>query len=130
MLAGISIILFFAFTIVNSLFFQPITLFPSNALLVCGVFLVGLGLILFRQMLGYTIEDNIFTQSVFWYNIAVIFFYSSTFLLWSSLNYFIRHKLNTQLLIDMIYVANLIYYILIGISFYMETIKSKGLIQL
>ena len=117
LLVSLSIIVFIIACIVNSLFFQRPEVFPSNALLVCCVLLITCALFLFRKMLNEPVEENIFIQPVFWYNLAVLFFYSSTFLLWSFLNYFIRHKLDTGILINLIYAASIIYYSLIGTSF-------------
>lgn len=120
-----SILFFILLSLGNSLFFQPARVFPSNALLACCALLVAWGLLYFRQMLHNPVEEPLFRQGLFWYNISVVFFYTTTFLIWSFFNYFIRHKLNTKLLADLIYGASFLYYLLTGLSFYLE--KNRNL---
>jgi hypothetical protein len=100
--------------ILNSLVVQKITVFPSNYLLVsCGIN-IPLSLIFFRQMLNYPETINIFKQSLFWFNCAVLIYFTVTFLDWSCYNYLLRRGFNMQLISSFIYVVNIIYYIMLG----------------
>jgi hypothetical protein len=112
----ISAPVFVALSFVNSLYYQSVKQFPSNMLLIACVLIIFLSLLIYRQMLSFPIEESLFRQPVFWLNTGTLFFFTTTFLFWSFFNYFIRQKLNLTLLTDMIYLSNIIYYVVLGIS--------------
>ena len=113
---AVSVPVFVLLSIFNTLYFQPIRQFPSNMLLIACALIIILSLMMYRQMWNFPIEMNLFRQPVFWLNTGILFFFTTTFLFWSFFNYFIRQKLNLGLLSDMIYVSNIVYYMLLGIS--------------
>ena len=112
----ISAPVFVVLSIVNSLYYQSVKQFPSNMLLIACVLIIVLSLLIYRQMLSFPIEESLFRQPVFWLNTGTLFFFTTTFLFWSFFNYFIRQKLNLTLLTDMIYLSNIIYYVVLGVS--------------
>jgi hypothetical protein len=112
----VSAAVFLLLSITNSIFYQPLRQFPSNMLMIACVLLVMLSLMMYRQMFNYPIEQNLFRQPVFWLNTGTLFFFTTTFLFWSFFNYFIRQKLDTTLLINMVYVSNILYYMTLGVS--------------
>ena len=108
---------FITFFVINSIFFQSYKyVFPSNSLMISGMFYAVCSLLLFKQMLSYPTQVNITRQSIFWYNIGMLFYSSTIFLNWGLLNYFINHKLNPILLYKCSSIINLIFYVLLGIS--------------
>lgn len=108
--------IFLLMSITNTIFYQPLSRFPSNILMIACVPLIILSLLIYRQMFHYPIEQNLFRQPVFWVNTGTLFFFTTTFLFWSFFNYFIRQKLDTTLLVNMIYVSNIVYYMTLGVS--------------
>lgn len=112
----ISAPVFVGLSLVNSLYYQSMKQFPSNMLLIACVLIILLSLSIYRQMLNFPIEESLFRQPVFWLNTGTLFFFTTTFLFWSFFNYFIRQKLNLSLLTDMIYLSNIFYYVILGVS--------------
>jgi hypothetical protein len=112
----ISAAVFLLLSITNTIFYEHILQFPSNIFMIACVAIVILSLLIYRQMFNYPIEESLFRQPVFWLNTATLFFYTTTFFLLSFINYFIRQKLDTTLLVNMIYVANIVYYMTLGVS--------------
>jgi hypothetical protein len=102
--------------VVNVLFFEKLTQFPSLILEVSHILYVVYSLLLFRQMLLFPMEQNLFKQSLFWFNINVLFYATTMFLNFALLSYFIGNKLDVAALIYFGLVINFIFYIVIGIS--------------
>jgi hypothetical protein len=107
---------FLVLAICNTVFLQPLRQFPSNSFMIVCVPMVILSLLLYLQMFNYPVEQSLFRQRVFWLNTATLFFFTTIFFTLSFFNYFIRHKFDTTLLINMIYITNLIYYMTLGVS--------------
>jgi hypothetical protein len=112
----ISVPVFIGLAVMNTLYYQSLKRFPSNMLQIACVLIVVLSLIIYRQMFHYPIEENLFRQPVFWLNTGTLFFYTTTFLLLSFLNYFVSQKLNIVPLRDMLYISGIIYYVILGIA--------------
>jgi hypothetical protein len=114
---SISIAVIILFFIFNSIILQPYTnKFPSNAILVSEIFYVILSLMIFKQMLQYPLQINITSQSIFWYNTAILFFSTTAFLNFGLVNYVVKHHLNPAISYNCGFVLNMIFYSLIGIS--------------
>jgi hypothetical protein len=111
-----SAVVFLLFSITNMALFQPLLVFPSYSFMILCVPMVILSLLLYLQMFNYPVEQSLFRQPVFWLNTATLFFFTTIFFTLSFFNYFIRHKFDTTLLINMIYITNLIYYMTLGVS--------------
>jgi hypothetical protein len=109
-----SVAVFLLLSIANTIFFQSLRQFPSNSFMIVCVPIVILSLLLYRQMINYPTEQSLFRQPVFWLNTATLFFFTTTFFTLSFFNYFIRQKFDTTLLVNMIYIANIIYYMTLG----------------
>ena len=72
----------FAFEIVNTILFQPLSETNTNVMIAESVLLVLLSLLLFnriREIPGY---ESIATEGVFWFNSAVLCYYSFNVLIW------------------------------------------------
>ena len=111
-----STVVFLLFAIANTVFFQSPRQFPSNSFMIVCVPIVILSLLIYHQMFNYPSEQSLFRQPVFWLNTATLFFFTTIFFTLSFLNYFIRQKFDTTLLINMIYITNIIYYMTLGVS--------------
>lgn len=109
-------VFFLILCIINTLFFQKITAIPSNVILISNLAFVLYSLLFFRVMLNSAINQNIFKQSIFWFNSAVLILFTVSFLYWSFFNYFIRHKIKTGSIATFIYYINIIYYIMLCIT--------------
>lgn len=107
---------FLLLAICNTIFLQPLLRFPSYSFMILCVPMVILSLLLYLQMFNYPVEQSLFRQPVFWLNTATLFFFTTSFFTLSFFNYFIRHKFDINLLSNMIYFTNLIYYMTLGVS--------------
>jgi hypothetical protein len=111
--------------VVNVLFFEKLTQFPSLILEASHIVYVVYSLLLFRQMLLFPAEQSLFKQSLFWFNINVLFYATTMFLDFALLSYFIENKLDVIPLAYFALVVNFIFYIVIGISILMDNKKEN-----
>ncbi|TXJ25914.1 MAG: hypothetical protein E6Q24_13580 [Chitinophagaceae bacterium] len=112
------------FSVFNTIFLQSLWSFPSNFLLILCFLNIYCALLLFRQMLHDDEEIDILRQSVFWFNCAVLLFYTAIFLNWSFYNYLVRNKFNTKTISTIMYYLNIAYYIVVGISIHINNRKA------
>jgi len=116
----ISIVIIIVFFIINAVFLQPFRkVFPSNVTTPTQVLYAVFSLLLFKEMLLYPLKINIIKQSVFWYNIGVLFYSTSLFLMFGLGNYIGDHKLSPNFVSFIGYFWYFILYvfhILIGVS--------------
>ena len=123
-LVKISIAAITIFFIINSIWLQPfLHSFPSNAIIVSEIALVIFSLLVFKQMLQYPLQVNITSQSVFWYNTAILFYSTTVFLNFGLTNYVIKHHLNNATYYNCRVILNMIFYILLGIAIFIEDKK-------
>jgi hypothetical protein len=89
-----SVLFVVLFFFINILFIQqPLHKeFPTNIYLVVNTLQVIWSLLLFKQMLQYSLNLNIVKQSIFWYNAAILFFSSTMSLSMELLNYYVKHN--------------------------------------
>jgi len=111
--------------IANVIFFEKLTQFPSLILEASHIVYVIYAVILFRQMLLSPTEQSLFKQSLFWFNINMLFYATTMFLNYALLSYFIENKLDILPLVYFALVINLIFYIVIGISLLMDNKKPQ-----
>jgi hypothetical protein len=121
----VSIIAMLILEVVNVLFFEKLTQFPSLILEASHIVYVVYSLLLFRQMLLFPAEQSLFRQSLFWFNINVLFYATTMFLDFALLSYFIENKLDVIPLAYFALVVNFIFYIVIGISILMDNKKEN-----
>jgi hypothetical protein len=106
--------------IMNIIFLENLSQFPSNFLDISQLIYLIFSLAFFRQMLSHPSEINIFKQSIFWYNLDMLFFSAAIFLNFALTNYFLKNNLNQTFLYDLSYIINLIFYLIIGIAILIE----------
>ncbi|HVW95736.1 MAG TPA: hypothetical protein VHA56_07190 [Mucilaginibacter sp.] len=102
--------------IFNIRFFEQLSQFPSLILEASHIIYVVYALVLFRQMLFSPAEESLFKQSLFWFNINMLFYATTMFLNFALLSYFIENKLDVAPLVYISVVVNFIFYIVIGVS--------------
>ena len=90
--------------------------FPIYVLIPTEILYVIYSLLLFRQMLLYPVQVNIVKQSVFWYNIAILFFSATMFMNLGLMNYYSHHSLHAQFIVYFWYSAIILFNLLLGIA--------------
>ena len=116
---------FLIFYIININGWQKLNNFNYFSYLLGALFLIILSCMYFFELLGK--GEKIFTNSFFWIASAVLFFFSSTFvyfLFW----YFLVQKnadTNGSLFMILIQIINVIFYLLIIVSFLCQLKKEK-----
>lgn len=81
-LLWLSVVVLFTLEVVNTIFFQSLSETNTNVMIAESVFLVLLSLALFNRMRQSPGYENIATQAVFWFNSAVLCYYSFNILIW------------------------------------------------
>jgi hypothetical protein len=105
------------FSFINSFVIQPYSIaFPSFAMMVSEVLFILYALLLFKQMLLYPLQLKITEQSVFWFNLAILFFSTLMFLNFALVNYYLRHNIRSHLLTNFWHFIDIILNILLGIA--------------
>ncbi len=92
-------ILFTIFCIINPIYIQKTNQFPKNALLIECFLLTAMSCIYFYQMLDEIKREKIIHQSTFWFNSAMMQFYSAGFIVYSLHSYL--ERTNKTLLINL-----------------------------
>jgi hypothetical protein len=119
----ISILAMLVLAVANVLFFEKLNQFPSLTLEASHIAYVVYSLFLFRQMLLSPSEQSLFRQSLFWFNINVLFYATTMFLNFALMSYFIQNKLDVAPLVYFSVVVNFIFYIVIGFVLLIDNSK-------
>jgi hypothetical protein len=105
------------FCFINALFLEPyITTFPTYIMLPTDILLIIFSLLLFKQMLLYPVQVNIVRQSVFWYNIGILFFSATMFMNLGLMNYYSHHGIRGHIVYYFWFSAIIIFNLLLGIA--------------
>jgi len=121
----ITLVFFALFYFINFFWLQPYYKeFPSNVVIVSEITYTIFSLLLFKQMLLYPLPMNITRQSVFWYNTAMLFFSTTSFLNLGLINYYVKHHLKDSVLLGFNFGINVIFYVLIGVSILINNKKT------
>jgi hypothetical protein len=70
------------FEIVNTIYFQPLQETNTNTIIMESTLLVGLSLLLFLKIRETPSKQNILKKGVFWFNSAVLCYYSFNIIIW------------------------------------------------
>ncbi len=85
------------FCFINALFLEPyFNTFPTYTIMPTDILYIIFSLLLFKQMLLYPVQVNITRQSVFWYNIGILFFSATMFMNLGLMNYYSHHGIRGQ----------------------------------
>jgi hypothetical protein len=74
--------LFVAAEILNTIFYQSLSVTNTNILILESILLVVFSLSLFIKIRGSAYHENILREGVFWFNSAVLFYYACCILIW------------------------------------------------
>jgi len=119
----ISIVVITVFAIFNALYLEPFkSVFPTNVNLPTLALLAILSLLLFRQMLFYPLKTPILKQGVFWYNTAIIFQATTTFMALGFSNIQVNYGID-YLIFYFWYAILFIFTLLIGVALSIEKNK-------
>ena len=125
-ISGILTSLLTVFILINAFVFEPFdSTFPSNALTADDVVFVIISLLLFKQMLQYAVQVNIYKQGIFWFNSAVLFFSGTMFANFVLVNYNASNNIKSEILTFSWNGAEILFNILLGFAILVE-IKGKG----
>lgn len=105
--------------LLNSLFYQGILKFPSFSVAAQGILCISLSLMLFKKMIETPSETPLAKQSLFWFNLGTLSFYSFTFI---SFIFYNEYKLEemTYWLFYLNVIGNWVLYAFYLLSFYLN----------
>jgi hypothetical protein len=113
----VSIVVVTLFFFINALWLQPYyKVFPSNAMLINEIIFVIFSLLLFKQMLLYPLQIKITKQGVFWFNTAILFFFTTMFFNFALINYYSLHNTQNPVLSYFWHFLDISFNILLGIA--------------
>lgn len=118
-----SVLFMLCLEVANLFFFEKISQFPSLILEASHIIYGAYALLLFRQMLLFPTEERLFKQSLFWFNINMLFYATTMFLYFALLSYFVENKLDVVPLFYFSFIVNFIFYIVIGVSLFIDNRK-------
>ena len=113
---------FLFFCLINSLFFQNINSFNSNAVTVAWFIYLYFALTYFYQLLKNPPNGSLIKNPVFWFNTGIILYHSSTIILFGVLNHLLKQS-NEVMYAS--WVLNIIFTIVLN-CFYLLTICIKS----
>ena len=106
---------------VNFFFIQQYNkAFPSIMMLFNELLFVAYSLELFKQMLQYPLQISITRQSIFWYNTAMLFFYSTMVLNFALINYYYKHNYQSKVETYFWYFSEIGFNLLLGLAVFMD----------
>ncbi len=126
-----AVVLIVVAEIVNTWLFQSLNQTNTNIIILESVMLVLLSLRLFLRIAETAIIDKISTSGVFWFNCAVLIYYSFNILVWGFHSIKVYHLVNPpeiiyQLLLLLSGILYTIFSVVILLSIYYKPFKIKG----
>lgn len=104
------------FSIVNSILWEGLKIFPENVLRMECIFLILGGASLFIEKLDEPSSENIFKNPLFIISVAVLWFNLISFIFFESHNFFLRNKIPAHSIRTIHYISNYVYYLIILVA--------------
>ncbi len=120
--------LFFTiFCAFDSLFYQKLSSFPSINIILSNVILVGFSLFYFKYLIDVNPFEPLKKNSLFWFNISVLAYFSIQIFIWGILNYLMRNqnKKDMTILLSFAIYVSICYYIALGFAILLDIKTSK-----
>lgn len=111
-------------TPLNMIFFQPWNRLPTNLILIISVFIIALVLFSYKSMLENPKPIPLFRQGQFWFNLGLLFFYSSNFFLFGVHN-FVLISGYPSILRTWLFIANMVMIACFFLAFLVEGFSLK-----
>jgi hypothetical protein len=102
--------------VVNTMFFQPVIETPTNIMNIESVLLVILSLKLFINIREKPVYENVLSAGVFWFNSAVLIYYSFDILFWGFHNIVFRLRNPPAIIYNGLLLFSGLLYIVYGVS--------------
>ncbi len=110
----------FLFCILNSIFVQSTKIIPSYNLNALSLVVIASSLLFYLKMLKEPISSPIQHQSQFWLNTAILFYHSSSFVIFSLTNHFHLNNYSLSQLKYMNIIMCCVYYPALGYSLWLN----------
>jgi len=104
------------FSIINTLFWQGLKIFPENVLRIQTIFMIFCSMCLFIEMMDRPSGENIFKNPFFIITIGVLWFNLLSFIFFQSHNFFLKNKIPAYSLRTIQYISNYVYYLIILVA--------------
>jgi len=130
----IFLIISLAFTVfcaLDSLFYQKLASFPSINIILSNAILVCFSLFYFKHLIDVNPFEPLKRNSSFWFNIAVLAYFSIQIFIWGILNYLIRNqnKKDMSILLSFAVYVSICYYIALGLAILLDIKTTKADIE-
>lgn len=113
-----SSIILVCFSIINSIYLQELLTFPSNPILLGGVFILVMILYSYLQMLKYPNVLPLLQQAQFWFNTGNLLMFAPQFFYWAFFNFLMQTGDFPQFIFDFFGFITIASYFLLAVSLY------------
>jgi hypothetical protein len=79
---GFSFLFLLLAEIINIVFFQPLHIANTNTIIIESIFLICISLAMFNKIRESMQYQHLLKEGIFWFNSAVLIYYSISFLIW------------------------------------------------
>jgi len=114
------IFLLVAVAITDTLYFETLFIFPAKYLMLCDLIYLFYALLGFRIMMFNPNQTSLFKQSFFWVNAGLLIYTGIALLSFGLHEYFLNNDSELDVVDDLIYIINMIFYFSIGVSILMD----------
>ncbi len=121
-------VVFSAFAIFNSLNYQTLDRFPSINIIIYNVLLTIYSLYYLKHLIDIDPFESLRKNTLFWFNTSVLIYFTLQIFIWGIMDYLMKNKKDTEILIVISTCASVCYYIMIGISLWTDK-KEKAIKQ-
>lgn len=119
-------LIFFLLSILCSLLYRNLNIFPSFNIILISILIIGFSLIHFKIMLQHPVLTPLFKQSVFWFNSGNLVFYCITFFLFGAYNFLVMIDfVIPRWIYHTIFIANFLLYISYFITIFLAKLEFK-----
>jgi hypothetical protein len=109
------------FGVLNAAFWQPLTTPNTNVTIITSIILVIISLVLFFKILNDMRYRRIERSALFWVNIGVLIYFSSSFVLFNFSDWLIPVSVEQSIDIWMLHIFfNVVHYLTFNIALWME----------
>jgi hypothetical protein len=123
----ICFVFFLLAEILNTIFYQPLSITNTNVLILESILLVVFSLSLFIKIRGSAYHEDILKEGVFWFNSAVLFYYACCVLIWGFHSIKVYYMKNPPMFIyDFLLILSGLLYAIYAFAVGMNAINAKN----
>ncbi len=113
-------ILYSTYAILNSLTYQKLNSFPSINIIISNLLLVIYSIYFLKHLIDLDPFQTLLKNPLFWFNTAVLVYFTLQIFIWGIMNYLIRNKKNVDIILIFGVCVSIFYYAFLGLSIVLD----------